>query len=636
LASFKIIANGEAVKVDNLNVSADTSVHAGGLDNGKVFLNGVQVGSTKDLNEYGTTATNFTFGSSLIVPVGQTAVIDIYADSKTSTSTNLSNNETVKIYLEVGSSNAQGQVSLSSINVPASELSGNQLTVSSSALTATKYSGYGNQTVIAGANQAKIGSFNLSTGSTEGVNVNTIDIGFAASMSSTITNLMLKNASTGASFGTSKSTVSTSNTFSGSLNIPASGTVTFDIYADVKTTAENGTIGAGAAASATPITVTTSTTGTGLGTGTSVSVGTAATLQTITVGSATLTAAVAANNPVNDNAIMGATQVKIGSFTFSAANSYFDVSELSVKIPSDAATSVSNVTVSYKDAAGVTQTSVQPIITASAVPHATATFTGLTFRVPANNSADIDVWVGINDSENAKTGAAVSAVLDWDSGFKATNSAGSVSTSVGSSDLNSAASSGYGTKYAKKSIPTLARLATGYTTNTVASGVGLYRFSITADAAGSVEWRKIAFDVTSSGVVAFTYDLYDVTSGTAVAVNSSAQTISSNKVTIYKTNVNSVDVESIGAGQTKLYELRPVTVTGWGDSGDSITADFAEDTSAVVSASSAGLSDNFLWSDRDATSHTSITADWTNGYLVKNTTDDVRTCQYGTATTCTP
>lgn len=635
-ATFKIIANAEAVKVDNLNVTADTSSSGSGLDNGKVFLNGVQVGSTKDIAEFGGTTTNFTFGSSFIVPIGQTAVIDIYGDAKTTAAANLTSGETVRIYLGVGSSNANGQTSLTSINVPASELTGNSITVTSAGLTAGKASYYGNQTVIAGATGVKIGAFTLSAGSTEGINVNTIDIGFANAVSSTITNLTVKDKDTGAMFGSAKSTVSTTNSFAGSVNIPASGSKTYDIFADIKSTAENGVIGAGAPATADQSYVTTSTTGTGLVTGTTASVASNVTLQDITVGSATLTAGVSANNPVNDNALMGAGEVKVGSFTFSAANSNFTVSELMVKIPSDAASSVTDVTVKYKDAAGVTQSSTQPLITAAIGPHATSTFTGLTFHVPAGNSAEVDVYVGITSSENANTGAAISALIDWNSGFKATNSAGSVSTSVGSADLNSAASTGYGTKYAKKTIPTLARLSTGYTTNTVASGVGLYRFSVTADAAGAVEWRKIAFDVTSSGVVAFTYDLYDVTSGTGVVVNDAAQAISSNKVTIYKSNINSNNVEQIGAGQTKIYELRPVTVTGWGDSGDSITVDFAEDTSAVVSASSASLSDNFIWSDRDASSHTTITSDWTNGYLVKNTTDDVRTCQYGTATTCTP
>src|SRR6185295_10498300 len=71
-ASFKMLASGEDVKVDNLNVLADTSIHNGGLQNGAIFVNGVQVGSTKNLYTGSSegTDTNFTFGSSLILKAG--------------------------------------------------------------------------------------------------------------------------------------------------------------------------------------------------------------------------------------------------------------------------------------------------------------------------------------------------------------------------------------------------------------------------------------------------------------------------------------------------------------------------------------------------------------------------------------
>ena len=98
------------------------------------------------------------------------------------------------------------------------------------------------------------------------------------------------------------------------------------------------------------------------------------------------------------------------------------------------------------------------------------------------------------------------------------------------------------------------------------------------------------------------------------------------------------EAEQVGAGSSRTYELRPGTVTGWGDSGDQITIQFAEDTDVVTNAAAADLhsGDNFVWSDRSASSHTTVTTDWTNGYLVKDTDSDTRQCQYGTQTTCTP
>ncbi|MDO8593885.1 MAG: peptidoglycan-binding protein, partial [bacterium] len=74
--SFEMRAAGEDVKIDNLDVfTISTADH--GLDNGKVFLNGVQVGSTKDLTDAANV--NFTFGSSFILKAGTTAIVDVYA-----------------------------------------------------------------------------------------------------------------------------------------------------------------------------------------------------------------------------------------------------------------------------------------------------------------------------------------------------------------------------------------------------------------------------------------------------------------------------------------------------------------------------------------------------------------------------
>ncbi len=626
--TFEMRASGEDVKIDNIDVQANTSLDRG-LDNGKVFLNGVQVGSTKDLTD--ATDVNFTFGSSFILKAGQVAIVDVYADAKSTTGASFVSGETAAVTLGTGSSNGQGQVSLTSTNVPSSDVVANTITISSSSVSLTKYSGYGNQTIIAGSNNAKVGSFTLSTGATEGVSVNTITVTLSSAESATITDLILKDNATGAQIGSTKATPSTSNAFSVNFTIPASSTKVINVYANIKSGSNAGSWAANIDGS-----------GTGSSTGTSVTFGdssaSTATLQTITVGSGTLTAAVAAANPVNSNVIAGATSVKAGSFTFSAANSAFTVNDLRIKIPSGAATSVTAVTLKFKNSSG---TMVTTDATALALPstsesHATATFTGLAFYVPQNESADLEVYVGVPSiSSGATTGTGIAVVLDYNEGFKATDSAGSTSTSVGSADLNSAASTGYGTTYVKKSIPTLALVTSGYTANTIAADTSLYRFTMTADASGAIEWKKLSFTVATTSVTASAFTLYDMSSGVATAVNTStAEANSSNVLAIYAGASNNDTVQSIGAGQSKTYELRAGTVSGWGGSGDQVTINFTEDTTAVASASSASLSSNMIWSDRAATSHTTITADWTNGYLVKDVTADTRTCQYGTATSC--
>ncbi len=632
---FEFRASGDNLKVEELGIDVDQTAGAG-MDNVRIMLDGVQVGSTNDVAD---TGTSISLGSSMILKAGTTHVVEIYGDAKTAAGTNFANASTVLVEVFVDNDDTEGMSSgdrlTSDVGTNLGDgVDANTVTVSSSSLAGTKFSGYGNQTVVAGANNARVGSFTLSTGSTEGVNVNTIVVDFSSAVGSTLTDLRLVDNSTGTQIGSTKTSVNTSNTFSVNLALGASQTKTIDVYANVQSGAGAGSLGGGVVLDST-------TGGTGATTGQSVSIGSDVTLQTITIGSGTLTVSRDAGTPVNSNVIAGATMVHVGKFNFDGANSSYTVQELKVKIPADAATSVSNVTLKYKNSAGVEQTASQALSLSSGdQPYATATFTGLSFYVPLNDSSDVDVYVDIpTTTSGAKSGAAISAVLDANEGFKAIDSAGTSDTTLASADVTSV-TTGYGTKYVKKSIPTLARLTTGYTANTVASGIGLFRFTVTADAAGAVEWREISFSITSSGVTTSDWTLYDVT-GSAIAVNTTASNVVGGGPVIICPDVNCGSgntVEQIGAGSSKTYELRAGTVTGWGNSGDTLTLNFADDTSAVVNNTAENLhaGQNMVWSDRSATSHTTATTDWTNGYLVKDMDSDTRSCQFGSATTCTP
>ena len=88
--------------------------------------------------------------------------------------------------------------------------------------------------MIAGTSNARLGSFTLSTGATEGVNINTLTVALSSDESATITDLILKDNATGAQVGTTKSAPSTSNAFSVNVSMGASVTKTIDIYANVK------------------------------------------------------------------------------------------------------------------------------------------------------------------------------------------------------------------------------------------------------------------------------------------------------------------------------------------------------------------------------------------------------------------
>ncbi len=622
---YEFRATGDNLKIEEISVGLDGTGSANGtMDNVRVMLNGAQVGSTQDITA---SSTEFSLGSSMILTAGQTAIVEIYGDAKSSSGTNFSDGDTIQMKVTVEKANTEGMSSGDRLASDITDKQANAITVSSSSFSGTKFSGYGDQTMVPGANNARIGSFTLSTGSTEGVNVNSIRVDFAQSMTSTLTDLRLVDNSNGQQIGSSKSSVSSTNTFSVNIPMGVSQTKTIDVYANIQSGANNGTITA---------TVDTTTGGTGASTGQSVSIDDT-TLQTITLGSGTLTVTRDAGTPVNSNVIAGTNGVQVGKFNFAAANSSYTVQEVKVKVPADAATSVANVTLSYKDSTGATKTASQALdLSSGSETYATATFTGLSFYVPLNDSADLDVTVDIPTIANgAKSGAAVSVVLDADEGFKAVDAANNQDTSLAGSDVASTASSGYGTKYVKKSVPTVTRLSTGYS-GTVAAGTGLYRFTITADAAGSIDWRKVSFTVATNGVTITDWKLYDVTGGSSVQINdNAANPVGSTLSVCPGTSCAIGEAQEVGAGATKTYELRADTVTGWGDDSDSVSISFTEDTSAITNAAAASVTGNMIWSDRSATGHSTTTSDWTNGYLVKDMDNDFRSCN-GNSGTCTP
>ncbi len=611
LASFNFLASGEAVKVRDLYVYASSE-----LANGKIMVNGIQVGSTKTISGASGTATDFSLGSSLIIPAGKVTVVDIYGDTKDSNGVNISSGTTVQVTLKASTSNGQGQSSLNSTPVPGSNTSGNALTVSNSALTATKYTGYGNQTMVPGTNGARLGSFTLSAGSTEGINVNTIAM--KLSSSTDVTNLTLKDHATGQQIGSVVNTPSgTGNTFSVNLNIPESSTKTIDVYGNILSNAANNDL--------ITATLTTSTSGTGSVTSTNSSLLGDVALQTVTVGTGSLTAALGASNLVNTVVLAGSSKVQVGDYTFSALNTPYTIQKLEITVPNSSATSTTGVTIQYKDANGNTQKVTQALNVIAANPTATSTFSGLSMFVPKNDSADLQVFVGVPTISNGATsGAAITATLVGNAGFQAVNSAGNATTTIGATGASvSSASNGYGTVYVRKSVPTFAMQTVG---TTPVAAQALYRVNVTADASGAIDLGQLSFKVATStgtgGITLGAFSLYDTANNTVALGSANAVANSTGIVTIPFTNP-----QQIGAGQMKTYELRSANVP-WTTAGQSITISLAQDAASATNdtASTIKSSSNTTWSDRSATDHATLgfgASDWTNGYLLKDFVNDV-------------
>jgi uncharacterized protein YwbE len=354
LARFNFKANGEAVKLTSLGIGTNfTTDDSSDLNNGKLYLDGVQVGTTTDLNtdatldgaqstwSSGDTAatnddTNFTFGNSFIIPAGTTKVLEVRADLTHGDGSAITANSVITVYLNTGAqgsttaegttavANGQGMVSMSSITSSASN--GNPLTVNTGTVTTTINPGLADKSAsspsgVEGGKSVKVGSFVIAAGSGEGIDVAQISISdYAYPANDNLQNLKLMHE--GTQIGLTKGTLnSASGTYafspSPALSIAAGTQYVVDLYADVLTDATYNDI------VHTPFSLAIdSITATGKVSGLSANgPATALVLQAnyYATGGA-LRATVAADSPVAGQLAMGETDVTMGKFRLSASS----------------------------------------------------------------------------------------------------------------------------------------------------------------------------------------------------------------------------------------------------------------------------------------------------------------------------
>jgi hypothetical protein len=128
--------------------------------------------------------------------------------------------------------------------------------------------------------------------------------------------------------------------------LAASQTKVIDIYADLKSSVNNGTWYAYI-----------QTDGSGLVTGKSATGGDTSTYktQTMTIGTGSLTAT-NGSQPTADIILAGTTGNYVGQFTFNATSDNYTVDKMQIKVGNGFSTSTSKVTIKYMDKNGVQQT----------------------------------------------------------------------------------------------------------------------------------------------------------------------------------------------------------------------------------------------------------------------------------------
>ena len=177
LLKVNIKASGEDVKITSLTVNCNDSTTTKTIKNLKVLWDGSQVGSAITTSGACDNATNndYTFGSTVIARAGQTHVLSVAADITGTTTSG----ETLAANMEVGSSNAQGLTSLTTLSTTA--ITGRTLTIASGVLTVVKNSSFGDgnsstPTGVAYGANTKIASFTIIGGAGEPAEVTQISL----------------------------------------------------------------------------------------------------------------------------------------------------------------------------------------------------------------------------------------------------------------------------------------------------------------------------------------------------------------------------------------------------------------------------------------------------------------------------
>ena len=542
VGQFLMKAYGEDVKVNTLKVTFSTTTNST-YNNVSLYVNGGQVGTSQNFTAaavYSSTAgLSYTLGSSLIIPAGQTVTLTVKADIVDSSSAAYTSG-TLAAVIGGASNNAQGQSSYELVSVASSAVTGNVLTVTSGVGTFARTSGFTAVTLAPNTSNVKIGSFTLQANSSESLKINSVGVkptlgGYAngtsypavANAITNYSNLVLKTGSTVLGTPVGNPAAGTSTFSFNDVIVPANGTITFDVYADI----------GGAASSTSNPTITTDMAVTARGSVSNTSTVTSAAGVAISSAAATLAAStLSASSPVSQFVVGGST-FGIATYNLKTATAGTQATVREMRFATTGTDAIESITVG-----GVTAT----VLGSGAT--ATTTVSGLS--IPIGSS-----------------GTAVPVTVKF-SGYQNTTSGGSLTTTVGSSTITLSyveATSGSGsviTSSTQVAANTMVHVASKPTVtvgagNTDSLVLGaenkIGEFTVTADANGKIGVASTSLAVSSVGIN------YLQVSGARVADGnttiSGALVSGSTTISISFNAGTQPTSYEIGAGQSKTFSV---------------------------------------------------------------------------------
>ncbi|MFA5131190.1 MAG: hypothetical protein WC467_02085 [Patescibacteria group bacterium] len=334
LSRFKVKAFGEDVKVNTLSVAMVTSGSLGAatttekINDLAVVVNGNQVGSSKSLTLVGganATYTALDFGTSnlFVIPAGTEVVVEIKGSLALDSNTLMTN-----VKANISSISGQGVTSYLPVTSAATPAN-NSLSIVSGSMTVAQNTNVQGQYVSKNTQKVKIGSYIVSAGPAEGVNISNIRVNMLASSTSAdlnnISNLYISE-------NTSPVNPQANNDFNTNLTVDKSQSKTIDVYADL------GDI-ANASTTQTALVVTYKTTVTqSFGTTNAVNG------QMMTLASASLATPTNVSDTPVSGFVLGGTTSTAGNFKFVATNGAATINELYFDVVSSVS-AISQITV---------------------------------------------------------------------------------------------------------------------------------------------------------------------------------------------------------------------------------------------------------------------------------------------------
>ena len=642
LGAFETDIKGEAINVSGmaLTVASTTGSGYGLLTNVTIVdQNGTVVAGPVDATYTSALVQTVTFTDSVTIPTGKM----VYS-VKGKVASNVGNGGTyITTVTPSGWTSPIGDVTGDSITITQGAFDLNTMTVKSAALDISISSAPVAQNITAGAQDFTYANLQLdATQSGEDVRFSSIplEMTFATMEVTQATTCQLFDGSTALNTGSNVVTPSGTSaaentfTFDATLVVPKGTIKTLALKCDLSSgVSANDSLSWGIAA-APSITVTGVTSSNSVTETITASAG-----QTMTVAAVAVVASKDSSSPSYAIAAAGSTGVTAGVIKFRASNEAVTLQRVGLSLTNTASSSSSDlVEVSLYDGA----TKVGTAVFTGSNTKATSTLS-IPVTLPKDSDKTLTVKVDLADIGTSQTGTQGQKIaIDIDTNSTNTQGVGQESGTT----VNASGSTSFDGVRLFKTKPTFAKLAIPSTV-LVTSTMDLYRFSVTADSAGSLGIYKFVVNLATSSspvsasttvtnlkVKAYTNSSFSTeVSGFSPAgqLNDTVATlVSGDNNILMSASTQGQDSLQIPAGTTYYFRvIADVALTGSPTAG-SITTSLLGDSVYPVLAANMGLStaidndaeDDFVWSPNATTTSDTTHVDWTNGYFVSGLPSD--------------